>query len=230
MRTRDPAIFGEQILKGEEYIVAIDGPAGAGKGTVAKYLATYYRLKHLDTGLLYRLLGYKANEKNVPFDNLQALMHVAATLDFNDLQDPRLRDESVGNLASQISVFPEIRQFLTSMMRRFCQDIAPPYQGAVLDGRDIGTVVCPDAHLKLFVTADPKVRAQRRNHEMVAKGSAFEEQDSLSKINERDQRDQNRAAAPLVMAGDAHLIDTTNLSIEQACEQAGSLLEQVLPF
>ena len=207
-------------------IVAIDGPAGAGKGTIARHLATYYRLKPLETGLLYRLLAYKAHRENAPLDNIAVLMQIATTLDFKDLDNPILRHESVGNLASQIGVFPEIRQFLTGAMRRFCQDIAPPYQGAILDGRDIGTVVCPDAHLKLFITADAKVRSQRRNLEMTANGVG--EQTNLAKINERDQRDQNRATAPLIMADDAHLIDTTNLSIEQACEIASKLLEQAL--
>ena len=208
------------------FIVAVDGPAGAGKGTIARHLATYYRLKHLDTGLLYRLLGHKANEEKAPLDNVAVLMQIAATLNFQDLSSPALRHESVGNLASQIGVFPEVRQFLTGLMRRFCQDIALPYQGAILDGRDIGTVVCPDAHLKLFITADAPVRSQRRNLEMAAGG--FSEQMDLAKINERDQRDQNRTTAPLIMADDAHLIDTTNLSIEEGCAIASKLVEQIL--
>ena len=207
-------------------VIAIDGPAGAGKGTIAKYLATYYGLKHLDTGLLYRLLGYKANQQNVPLNHIDALMTIAETLDFKDLNNPILRHEHIGNLASQIAILPQVREFLTKIMQGFCQNIFEPYQGVVLDGRDIGTVVCPNADLKIFITADSQTRLQRRNLEL--KFRAIEAEINLSEIHERDERDENRATAPLVMASEAHLIDTTNLSIEQACKQACKLVEDIL--
>lgn len=195
-------------------IIAVDGPAGAGKGTIARYLAHRYQLKLLETGLLYRLLAYHAHQQNIPPSHSMALTNLAKTLDFNDLTLDQLRHESIGELASQISILPEVRALITSQIHLFCQNIENPYQGLVLDGRDIGTVVCPHAPIKFFITATPEARAQRRRLEMKKKG--LFEQASLADIKERDHRDQTRQEAPLKMAADAHLIDTTHLTIEEA--------------
>lgn len=207
-------------------IVAIDGPAGAGKGTIARYLANSYSLKLLETGLLYRLLAYHAGLDKLALDYAPALLQLATTLNFNELQNPALKNEAVGNAASKLSVLPEIREFLTGYMRRFCQTVEETYQGVILDGRDIGTIVCPDAHLKLFITADLQVRVQRRQLEM--QKADITVQADLANISERDQRDQNRSQAPLKMAEDAYLIDTTNLSIQEACNQATAFVEDFL--
>lgn len=206
-------------------IIAIDGPAGAGKGTIARHLATYYQFKLLESGLLYRLLAYQATLHQVPLDAPLSLQQLASTLDFSDLKDPVLRQESIGNLASKVSLWPEVRQFLTGYIRHFCQTITNPYRGIILDGRDIGTVVYPNADLKFFITANPAVRAHRRSLEMQ---NRMTEDRAYAFILERDQRDQTRQISPLTMASDAHLIDTTDLSIEQSCAQASKILESFL--
>ena len=207
-------------------IVAIDGPAGAGKGTIARYLASSYQLRLLETGLLYRLLGYHAFIQKIPLEASSSLLRLAVTLDFTDLSAPELRQEWVGNLASKISVWPEVREFLTGYMRRFCQKTALPYRGVILDGRDIGTVVCPDATLKFFITASPEVRAQRRALEM--EKSSFHDKVFLAQVSERDQRDQSRTLSPLTMAEDAYQIDTTNLTVQESCHQAAKIVQAFL--
>jgi cytidylate kinase len=207
-------------------IIAVDGPAGAGKGTIASYLANYYELKHLDTGLLYRAVAWKALQEKVASDNCVALVHIALNLDLDHLKDLVLRHESTANMASQIAVLPELREILTRHMRFFCQHISKPFKGAILDGRDIGTVVCPDAHLKFFVTARPEIRAERRLKEMQGHRIENQQESYLEKVKERDQRDQTRVTSPLVAAEDAYTIDTSDMSIKDACEYAGKIVEE----
>ncbi|MDP5370254.1 MAG: (d)CMP kinase, partial [Pseudomonadota bacterium] len=197
-------------------IIAVDGPAGAGKGTISRALAQHFSLKYIDTGLMYRALAYKALAENVDLSHENSLVTLAKTLTTGDLQLPELRMEEVGNAASKIAVLPAVRAQITLHTRRFSQEITAPYKGVVLDGRDIGTVVCPDADIKIFVTAAPKVRAERRLAEMMQSGKQ-PQQNMLEQIIERDQRDQTRAASPLVPAIDATLLDTSELTIRDAC-------------
>lgn len=208
-------------------IIAIDGPSGAGKGTIATYLANFYNLKHLDTGLLYRAVALRAFRENISVENRSALVSFALSVDMDNLKDPALRDEATANIASKIAVLPEVRETLTSQMHLFCKNIVEPYRGAVLDGRDIGTVVCPDAHLKLFITADDEIRAQRRHKEMQQRNHEIREP-LLEKIKERDARDSGRAVAPLTPAKDAYTIDTTYMSIQEACKVAGKIVDRYL--
>ncbi len=203
-------------------IIAVDGPAGAGKGTIASYLANYYELKHLDTGLLYRAVALKALRENIANNDSVSLVRIALNLDLDQLKDPDLRLESTASMASQIAVLPEVREILTRHMRFFCQHISKPFKGAVLDGRDIGTVVCPDAHLKFFVTARPEIRAQRRLKEMQEHQTQNQQESYLEKINERDQRDR------IVAAEDAYTIDTSDMNIKDACEYAGKIVEEYM--
>lgn len=200
-------------------IIAVDGPAGAGKGTISRALAQHFALKYIDTGLMYRALAYKALAEGVDLVYEDALVSVAKTLTTDDLQLPELRMEEVGNAASKIAVLPAVREQITLHTRRFSQEITLPYKGVVLDGRDIGTVVCPNADIKIFVTATPRVRAERRLAEMMRSGKQ-PQQNMLEQIIERDQRDQTRAASPLMPAADAILFDTSDLTMQESCQQA----------
>ena len=200
-------------------IIAVDGPAGAGKGTISRALAQHFSLKYIDTGLMYRALAYKALAEGADLVCEEALVSVAKTLRADDLQLPELRMEEVGNAASKIAVLPAVREQITMHIRRFSQEIALPYKGVVLDGRDIGTAVCPRADVKIFVTATPKVRAERRLVEMMRSGKQHQ-QNMLEQIIERDHRDQTRAASPLLPAIDATLFDTSELTMQEACQQA----------
>jgi cytidylate kinase len=203
-------------------IIAIDGPAAAGKGTIAARLAARYGLPHLDTGLLYRLVGRIANEKNFALDDGAGLGRIAASIDTAELADPALRGHGAGELASRVAVHPEVRAALLQFQR----DFAARPDGAVLDGRDIGTAVVPDADLKIYVTATAEERARRRTAELVAKGRTIEYATILAEIRERDARDAGRAAAPLAMAADAHLLDTTDMDIETAFRAAVDIVER----
>ncbi len=199
-------------------IVAVDGPAGAGKGTLSHALAHYFSFKHIDTGLIYRALANKALIEKIEFSHIDALIQMARSLTVHDLLNPLLRNEEVGNAASKIAIIPIIREQLNQHIRRFCFDVKPPYKGVVLDGRDIGTVVFTDAHIKIFVTANSDVRAQRRSAEAIASGQPAIT-DMLAQIRERDQRDQTRTVAPLIPAKDAIVIDTSTLTIDEARQQ-----------
>jgi len=201
-------------------IIAVDGPASSGKGTVARALARHYGLPHLDTGLLYRAVGMTvlAGDGD-PADPVAA----EAATDFPAalLDDPALRSESAGRAASIVSAHPGVRAALLARQRDFaCQP-----GGAVLDGRDVGTVIAPAADAKLFVTASPEIRARRRHAELIGRGEAVPYETVLADILARDARDSGRAAAPLARAADAALLDTGDLTIDAAVQRAISLVE-----
>jgi cytidylate kinase len=204
-------------------IIAVDGPAASGKGTVARALAKHYGLPHLDTGLLYRAVA--ENVQRLDLDPTKEADAVAAS-NFDDslLDDPVLRSDEAGQRASIVSAHPLIRAALLQRQRKFAQQEG----GAVLDGRDIGTVIAPDADAKLFVKATPQIRARRRHAELKERGSTLSFDKVLADIRVRDQRDMGRDAAPLVMAADAGILDTSFLSIEAAVKRAIELVERQL--
>lgn len=203
-------------------IVAIDGPAAAGKGTIAARLAAHYGLPYLDTGLLYRLIGRMMSERGLDLDDAAAAGAVAADIDLSRLSDPTLRGHDAGEFASRVAVHAPVREALLAFQRRFA---AQP-GGAVLDGRDIGTAVAPDADVKIYVTASAEERAKRRTAELNAKGRGVAYDTILAEIKARDARDSGRAAAPLSMAADAHLLDTTEMDIEAAFRAAVDIVER----
>ena len=196
------------------FTVAIDGPAAAGKGTISKAVAAHFGFAHLDTGLLYRAVGAKVLAGGDP-------VAVARALDPADLEDDSLRTPAVAEAASKVAVIAEVRDALTEFQRSFARRAG----GAVLDGRDIGTVICPGADAKLFVTASAECRAVRRHRELVDKGMAIELADVVADVKARDARDSSRATAPLVAADDAVLIDTSDLSIDDAVARAVAVVE-----
>jgi len=202
-------------------IIAVDGPAASGKGTIARALAKHYGLPHLDTGLLYRAVA--ENVRRMELDPTREADAVAAS-NFDDdlLDDPALRTDEAGQLASIVSAHPLVRAALLQRQRKFAHQDG----GAVLDGRDIGTVIAPDADAKLFVKATPQIRARRRHAELKEKGSMLSLDKVLADIRARDQRDMGRDAAPLVMAADAGILDTSFLSIESAVKRAIELVER----
>lgn len=204
--------------------IAVDGPAASGKGTLSRRLARHFGLNYLDTGSLYRAVALSALENNVPLDDEGALSKVANSLGDEILSDPRLREPGVGEAASKIASLQAVRDTLLNFQRQ----IAETAPGAVLDGRDIGTVVCPEADVKLFVTASSEVRAERRFKELLSKGQDVTYDDIFAEIERRDARDSSRSAAPLVKAADAHLLDTTNLDIEKALDAAVLLVNQAI--
>lgn len=206
------------------FTVAIDGPAGAGKGTVARAVAERFGLGHLDTGLLYRAVGRIALDQGRGTLDPGVAALVARDLAPADLERPDLRGAIASRAASRVAALPEVRKALIEMQKTFSRRKG----GAVLDGRDIGTVICPEAEAKLFVTASPEVRARRRHAEMQAAGAAMSYDAVLRDIRDRDARDSNRADAPLARAPDAHLLDTTELDIEAAVAEATKFIEQVL--
>ncbi|WP_029077162.1 (d)CMP kinase [Kaistia adipata] len=202
-------------------IIAIDGPAAAGKGTIAVKLARHYGLNHLDTGLLYRAIGRLMADQGLDLDDPVAAGAVARALKPADLQNAELRGREAGELASRVAVHADVRAALVDFQRDFAR--TPP--GAVLDGRDIGTAICPDADVKIFVTASPEVRARRRTDELNAKGRDVPYERILAEILERDERDSHRSAAPLRQADDAVRLDTTALDAEAAFAAAIAIVE-----
>lgn len=202
-------------------IIAIDGPAGSGKGTLGKKLAAHYKLRHLDTGLLYRAVAKALIDAGKPADDTPAATAAAQALDPAAFDERILKSHAVGEAASVVSAIPAVREALLAFQRDFAAQ--PP--GAVLDGRDIGTVICPGADVKIFVTATPEVRARRRALEYKTAGQATDEAAVLADLRKRDERDQTRAAAPLKQAADAHLLDTTNMDISSAIRAAIDIVE-----
>ena len=214
----------EEHLADTTLTIAVDGPAASGKGTLSRQLAAYFGLNYLDTGSLYRAVALIALNDNIPLDDETALSHLASTLADEVLSDPRLREPGVGEAASKIASLIPVRETLLAYQREKAQT-AP---GAVLDGRDIGTVVCPNADVKLFVTASSEVRAKRRFDELISKGQDVTYADIFAEIERRDARDSSRSAAPLIKAADAHLLDTTNLDIEKALDAAVLLVNEAI--
>lgn len=205
--------------------IAIDGPAASGKGTLARRLAVHYGFHHLDTGLTYRGVAHALLESNMPLDNEDMACLVAEQLDLGSLDKDILSAHEIGEAASQIAVMSRVRAVLVDAQRKF----ANKEPGAVLDGRDIGTVVCPEAEVKLFITASPEKRAQRRFREVEQKGSGAPYEQILADIIKRDERDMGRADSPLKPAENAHLIDTSEMSIETAFNTALSIIDEALP-
>jgi 3-phosphoshikimate 1-carboxyvinyltransferase len=202
-------------------VIAIDGPAASGKGTLARRLAEFLGYAHLDTGSLYRAVGLKLVYSDQDPMNKDAAIKAAQMIDEEDLANPRLRQESVGRAASIISSYPEVRQILLDYQRQFARE----HKGAILDGRDIGTVVCPDADLKIFMTASLEARADRRHRELEGEGIEVVFDSVLDNLRERDERDSKRAAAPLVPAKDAIVMDTSDLDANTTFERVLDVLE-----
>ena len=204
-------------------IIAIDGPAASGKGTLGKRLAHHYGFRHLDTGVIYRAVAKALLDEGFELTDEARAVAAAMALDPEKFGDPALKSHQIGEAASVISVLPKVREALVSFQRNFAAE--PP--GAVLDGRDIGTVICPNAEVKIFVVADPAVRARRRTLEARSRGEAADEAMILADILKRDERDKNRAAAPLKAAADAHILDNSNLDIEGGVRAAIAIVEAV---
>ena len=204
--------------------IAIDGPAASGKGTLARRLAAHFGLRHLDTGLTYRAVARALILEDLPLDNEAIAERTALGLDFASLDRAVLAAHDIGEAASKVAVIPAVRRALVEKQRGFAR--TPP--GAVLDGRDIGTVVCPDADVKLFVTASAAVRAGRRFREITDNGGSADYADILADIEQRDARDMGRADSPLKPAQDAHLLDTSEMDIETAFLMAKALIDDAL--
>ncbi len=200
------------------FTVAIDGPAAAGKGTVSKGVAAHFGFAHLDTGLLYRAVGRRVLQG-------EQAVSAAQSLTAEELQQGDLRTAEIAQAASKVAVIPEVRSALVDFQRAFARRAG----GAVLDGRDIGTVICPKAEVKLFVTASPEVRAERRYLELVAKGADVTREQVLEDVKERDARDAERSTAPMKPADDAVQLDTSHLSIKAALARALEIIESSLP-
>jgi cytidylate kinase len=203
-------------------IIAIDGPAASGKGTLAARLAAHYALPHLDSGLLYRAVAKAVIDAGHQPDEVARAVAAAKALDPATLDPAALKSPAIGDAASVVSAIGDVRAALVEFQKTFAA--APA--GAVLDGRDIGTVICPDADVKIFVTATPEVRARRRALEFRRNGGTVDEADVLADILRRDARDTQRAVAPLKPAADAHLLDTTALDIEGAFAAALAIVER----
>lgn len=203
------------------FVVAIDGPAAAGKGTLALALAERLGLPHLDTGLLYRAIGKLMHLRGFDLDDAELAGEFARNLDPEDLKRDDLRGREAGELASRVAVHSQVRQALVDFQRAFAERLP----GAVLDGRDIGTVICPNAQVKIYVTASPEVRARRRTDELTAKGRDVDYARILEETRERDERDSNRAVAPLRPADDAVVLDTSTLDRAGALAAALAVVE-----
>ncbi|GAA0780683.1 (d)CMP kinase [Roseibium denhamense] len=203
-------------------IIAIDGPAASGKGTLARRLAEHFELRHLDTGLTFRAVAAALLAKGLPLGDEAIAVEIARNLDLAQMDKSVLSAHEIGEAASRVAVLGALRQELVDLQRRFAE--TPP--GAVLDGRDIGTVVCPDATVKLFVTASPEARARRRTDEMLSKGQEATYASVLEDLKRRDERDSQRTVAPMKQADDAVLLDTTEMDIEAAFQAAVDIISK----
>jgi cytidylate kinase len=205
-------------------IIAVDGPTASGKGTLAARLAAHYGLARLDTGSLYRAVGLAVLDAGGDPTDEGLAVEAAQALDLKTIDEARIRSAEAGPAASKVAAIPGVRATLLEAQRSFARQPG----GAVLDGRDIGTVICPDAEVKLFITASLEARTERRLKELLARGEAITYEQLKAQIAERDARDMNRAEAPLKPAPDAHLLDTTHLSIEAAVEAASRIVDAAL--
>ncbi len=205
-------------------VIAIDGPAAAGKGTLSRRIADTYGFHHLDTGLTYRATARALLDAGLPLDDEAVAERVALAIDLGGLDRAVISRHEIGEAASKIAVMPAVRRALVEAQRRF--SLREP--GTVLDGRDIGTVVCPQAAVKLYVTASPEVRARRRYDEIIAGGGVADFDAVFADVRKRDERDMGRADSPLKPADDAHLLDTSEMSIEAAFRAAKSLIDAAL--
>ncbi|KZK87408.1 Cytidylate kinase [Pseudovibrio sp. Ad13] len=203
-------------------IIALDGPAASGKGTLARQLAAHFGLRHLDTGLTYRAVAAALLARGLPLGDENVAISVAQNLDLGNLDRNQLSSHEIGEVASRIAVLSGLREELVSLQRAF----ADQEPGAVLDGRDIGTVVCPDATAKLFITASPAARAKRRTDELNGKGIPADFNEILVDLERRDERDSTRKDSPLKPAENAHLLDTTEMDIDSAFRAAVDIVER----
>ncbi|WP_346893764.1 (d)CMP kinase [uncultured Roseibium sp.] len=203
-------------------IIAIDGPAASGKGTLARRLANHFGLRHLDTGLTYRAVAAALLAKGLPLGDEKIAVEIAHHLDLANMDKSVLSAHEIGEAASRVATLGALREELVKLQQRFAE--APP--GAVLDGRDIGTVVCPNATVKMFVTASPEARARRRTDELLSKGEVADYKSILADLKRRDERDSQRTVAPMKQADDAHLLDTTEMDIETAFQAAVDIVTQ----
>lgn len=204
------------------FVIAIDGPAASGKGTLARRLAEHYKLPHLDTGLLYRATACALIDEGLPLEDAAAAEEAARGLSLSEFDAERLRSREIGEASSVVASIPAVRAALIEMQQNFA---ARP-EGAVLDGRDIGTVICPNARIKIFVTASPETRAQRRALELAGRGEPADFDLILEDVRKRDARDSARQTAPLKQAPDAILIDTTELDKDAVFARALKIVDQ----
>lgn len=202
-------------------IIAIDGTLASGKGTIARRLSDLFALPHMDTGRLYRATGVAAMNASADLTDAKAVAEIASKLEPSLFTEAELRTAEAGLAASKVAVLPEVRAALLELQRNFAHQPT----GAILDGRDIGTVVCPEADVKLWVDADVEVRAKRRHAELKAAGDTITLDELTAQLRERDERDRNRKDAPMVAAADAILIDTTDLTIDAAVDKARAAVE-----
>jgi cytidylate kinase len=203
-------------------IIAVDGPLASGKGTIARALSAHFGLPYLDTGTLYRATGVAVQDAGISTEDAEACADVARSLDIGGIDENRIRTAEAGAMASRVASIPQVRQALFELQR----DFAGQPGGAILDGRDIGTVICPDADVKIYVTADAETRARRRWSELTAKGETLSFEQMLEQTRERDRRDTERADAPMRPADDATLLDTSSLSIDAAVTAAIEIVEK----
>ncbi|MBC7101757.1 MAG: (d)CMP kinase [Parvibaculum sp.] len=209
-------------------VIAIDGPAASGKGTLARKLARHYGYAYLDTGSLYRAVGQAVRAAGADPDDDEAALAAAKALDMGLIDEKAIRTREAGEAASIVAVKPAIRAAILDFQRNFASRPPGGERGAVLDGRDIGTVVCPDARVKIFVTASPEIRAHRRWLELNNSGVEVSEAQILEDVRERDRRDAERAASPMKPAADAYLLDTSDLSIEAAFDAAVAIIDKAM--
>ncbi|WP_142416211.1 (d)CMP kinase [Bartonella massiliensis] len=206
------------------FVIAIDGPAASGKGTLARKIAAHYHLHHLDTGLTYRGVAHALLQQNLVLNDEKNAIICAKELDLNTLNSALLSSHELGEAASKIAINPAVREILIEKQRYFAKTLP----GSVLDGRDIGTVVCPDADIKFYVLANVQTRAKRRYQEILQKGGQANYHEILSQLEQRDSRDIMRKQSPLKPAKNAHLLDTSELSIEATFAIACSFIDPII--